>query len=128
MLVVDDDPAVRAVVERILEGNGCAVLSANGADAALEHLGGEGRIDLMVTDVVMPGLNGRMLAERAVELRPGLRVLFVSGYSTDGRLAALVEEGAAHFLAKPFSRAQLEAALRQLLDVQPGAAQSPGPH
>jgi signal transduction histidine kinase/ActR/RegA family two-component response regulator len=123
VLVVDDDEIVRATVASMLEELGYTVLpAANGAEA-LAALKKGAKIDLLFTDVVMAGpIGGRKLAERAVEIRPVLKVLFTSGYTENaivhnGRLDPGVE-----LLSKPYGRERLAAKIRRVLD---GPAQEP---
>jgi two-component system cell cycle sensor histidine kinase/response regulator CckA len=104
VLVVEDEEAVRAVVTRALTEAGYRVLEAASGEAALDLLAGrkEG-VDLLLTDVVLKGINGRELATRITRLKPDLPVIFISGY-TDGEIArrGLLEPEAA-FIQKPFS-------------------------
>ncbi|WP_045743407.1 hybrid sensor histidine kinase/response regulator [Actinoplanes rectilineatus] len=117
LLVVEDEVALREVTGRILTAAGYRVLSAEGGPQALELLAGhDGVIDLLVSDVVMPGMLGKELAERLVEARPGTRVLFMSGYAqpvlaSEGTL----DEGVA-LLEKPFTAKDLLTAVRRRLD------------
>jgi len=116
VLLVEDDPQVRAVAVRMLQGLGYAVLAASGAEEALAVEAAHGApIHILVTDVIMPGLNGRQLAERLVARRGELRVLYTSGFTDDiiehqGVLAANV-----HLLAKPFTVEQLAIRVRETL-------------
>jgi PAS domain S-box-containing protein len=117
ILLVEDEAAVRALLGRALRGSGYTVLeAASGADAlrlAEQHAG---PIHLLVTDVVMPAMNGRQVAERLAELRPGVRALFVSGYTDDAVVRhGLGGEGPA-FLQKPFTPDALARKVRELLD------------
>lgn len=117
ILLVEDEAAVRAVAERILTGAGYRVFSAQSAEEALELARGHARdIDLLLTDVVMPGMGGAELAARLTGTCPGLRVLFASGY-TD---SALTQHGALEpgtlFVAKPYSIAELTTRVRTALD------------
>ena len=90
MLIAEDDEAVRRVAERILERAGYAVSSAPAAVEALELLDDSGsHFDLLLADIVMPGMRGDDLARRAVAMRPGLHVLFMSGYSDEAPPADL---------------------------------------
>jgi two-component system, cell cycle sensor histidine kinase and response regulator CckA len=118
VLVVEDQPEVRRLTMVILDRIGYRLLeAANGAEA-LEVLQRDSQpIDLMITDVVMPGMNGRELAMRAAELRPSLKVLYISGYTADaiGRQGVL-DPGVA-YLPKPFTATQLSAKIRELLEV-----------
>jgi PAS domain S-box-containing protein len=103
VLLVEDDESVREVARRALDEGGYRVLeAANGADALALLSGTDGRIGLVLTDVVMPGMSGRELAGRIAEMRPGTPVLFTSGY-TDGDIVhrGLLDPGAA-FVQKPF--------------------------
>ena len=93
ILLVEDDDRVRALVSNMLRKNGFTVLLASAGDQALEIAARHrGRIHLLLTDVLMPGLNGRMLSERLTATRPETRVLFMSGYSDDDDPAARREE------------------------------------
>jgi PAS domain S-box-containing protein len=116
VLVVEDEAPVRAVVERTLGKQGYQVVSAGTAEAALELAARQAPFDLLVTDVVLPGMSGRELAQRlATQARPP-RVLFVSGYTEDAIVHRGVLEPDVHFLQKPFLRAELLSAVRRLLD------------
>jgi two-component system, cell cycle sensor histidine kinase and response regulator CckA len=104
ILLVEDDDRVRALVSNMLRKNGFSVLLASAGDQALEIAARHrGRIHLLLTDVLMPGLNGRMLSERLTATRPETRVLYMSGYSDDDILRLGVKKNAAHFIQKPFS-------------------------
>ena len=122
VLVVEDEAVVRGLAVRILKRQGYTVLEAADASEGLamcqsRPLG----IDLLVTDVVMPGgLNGRQLADQAVTLCTGLRVLLMSGYTTDALVHYGIEKGAP-FLQKPFSLQQLAGKVREVLDLRDGA-------
>jgi CheY-like chemotaxis protein len=116
LLLVEDEPAVRALDRRVLSTCGYTVLEAkDGRDAlrvAEEHAG---KIDVLVSDVVMPHLGGRQLAEKLMTARPGIKVLFVSGYTDDAVLRHGVGAEFA-FLAKPFSPARLARKVREVLE------------
>jgi signal transduction histidine kinase/ActR/RegA family two-component response regulator len=117
ILLVDDDESVRDTVAAMLEDFGFAVVQAPGGAEALAILEQGATIDLLLTDVVMPGeISGRILAERAARMRPDLKVLFTSGYTENaivhnGRLDPGVE-----LLSKPYGRDQLAAKVRRILD------------
>jgi PAS domain S-box-containing protein len=122
IVLVDDDEGARAVSRRILQRAGYTVLSApDGAEAArlVEESGG--RIDLLVTDVVMPGLGGRDLVAQVRETLPGLRVLFVSGYTEEGVRKHGVLDADSAFLEKPFTAERLAQTVRELLDSPRGS-------
>jgi CheY-like chemotaxis protein len=124
VLVVEDDAQVRSVTVRALEGAGYRVVVAgDGAEALALDQRGAGPFDLVVTDVVMPGLSGRAVVDRLRERHPGLRALFVSGYSRDVIAQRGVIEAGIHFLPKPFTPAALLEQVRQVLD----GAEEPGP-
>lgn len=115
LLLVEDESIVRDVTARLLRKAGYEVLVGSdlesGLAAARDHAG---RLDALVSDVVMPGGSGVELATRLLELQPELKVLFVSGYAGD-ELERLQALPAAHFLAKPFTAEQLQRALGELL-------------
>jgi two-component system cell cycle sensor histidine kinase/response regulator CckA len=114
ILLVDDEDSVRAIVLKILRRAKYNVLEAENGDAALrvaeEH---KGKIDLVITDMFMPGLRGPEVAQRLAMTRPGLRVLFMSGYA-DQDLRTGVPAGA-NFLNKPFSGADLAKTVEAVL-------------
>ena len=117
VLVVEDEPAVRALTVRVLRGRGYTVLEAgSAAEADRVAVAHPGAIDLLVTDVILPGEGGRPLALRLTAARPGLRVLFMSGYTDDEVVRHGVERDEAHFLQKPFAPAALAAKVREVLD------------
>jgi CheY-like chemotaxis protein len=113
VLLVEDEPAVRAIAVRVLERAGYRVLSATGGDAALHLAAGEPRIDLVLSDVVMPGMGGAALVERLRLERPGIRVLFMSGYSADLPKALAPTGGS--LLQKPFTPAALLARVAEAI-------------
>jgi CheY-like chemotaxis protein len=116
ILVVEDEPAVLLAAIRTLGSNGYELLSESTPSAALDRIADRGiRIDLLLTDVVMPGLSGIELARRARELRPELRVVFMSGYSHEviTRQGNVPTEAA--IVQKPFTRRELLRALHETL-------------
>ena len=118
-MLVEDDPAVRAVVRDTLRRQGYTVLVASDALSALRvEAATPGSIDLLVTDVVMPGMSGRALADQLQEFRPGLRVLFISGYADNAVLRHGVLEPGLNYLQKPFTPEQLARKVRDVLDAQ----------
>jgi PAS domain S-box-containing protein len=116
VLVVEDELPVRRSVVLSLRSGGYEVLEAPRPDAAIELARAyEGAIDLLVTDVVMPGMSGRALSEKILALRPQLRVLFVSGYTEDAIVHRGVLDAGVHFLQKPFSGSGLLDAVARVL-------------
>jgi two-component system, chemotaxis family, CheB/CheR fusion protein len=121
VLLVEDEDMVRGLACLILESSGYIVLQARDGREGLticETHGG--RIDLLVSDVVMPRLGGRELAEAAVKVRPGLKVLFMSGHTQDEVFRGSVAKGAA-FLKKPFSADTFAKTVRATLDAKAGS-------
>ena len=128
ILLVEDALRVRAVVREILEMNGYHVLEArHGAEAIEISERHRGPIHLMVTDVVMPQMSGRELAQRLLPVRPDLRVLYMSGYTDDAIVRHGVLGAGMAFLSKPFTPDALAAKVRELLDSPPAPANLPGP-
>jgi CheY-like chemotaxis protein len=114
VLLVEDEPTLRTLVRAMLEPVGCRVVeAASGTDALRVAAGIEGPIDLLLTDVVMPGLNGREVAERLAGRVKS--VLFMSGYTDDEVLRRGVETAGTGFLQKPFSAAELLERVRKAL-------------
>ena len=117
ILVVEDQEAVRSFAKAALRQHGYQVIHAGDGDQALSvaklH---SGQIHLLVTDVVMPGLNGKELSERLKELRPNLKVLFISGYTADVIAQRGILDPDVAFLHKPFSPDELAAKVREVLD------------
>lgn len=92
VLVVDDEPLILDVTTSMLEGFGCDVLTATGGNEALEKLSANQRIEILITDINMPGMNGYELAERAKRMRDGLKVILLSGRERDGSGLPLVRK------------------------------------
>src|SRR4029077_10503482 len=117
VLVVEDDANVRGLAARVLRKCGYTVYVAGGGTEALTiALDPETLIDALVTDVVMPGMNGRELVEKLIESRPGMRSLLMSGYTDDDILRRGVLHGETAFLQKPFTPEQLARKVRGVLD------------
>jgi signal transduction histidine kinase/ActR/RegA family two-component response regulator/HAMP domain-containing protein len=117
VMLVEDDPTVRVVTARMLRELGYTVLEAGSASEARNvATTADGRIDLLLTDVVMPGGSGRELAEALTLARPGLPVVFMSGYTADVVLRQGIVQDKVAFLSKPFTADALAAALRRALD------------
>ncbi len=122
ILLAEDEDSVRMVATAALERRGYRVLAAADGDSAIAiSRAFPGRIDMLVTDVVMPGMHGRVLAEQLELMRPGLRVLFVSGYTDDAVLLKGVSMDERTFLQKPFTSLDLARRVRFALD-QPARA------
>jgi CheY-like chemotaxis protein len=117
ILVVEDEPEIRTLACEILETCGYLALGAGSAEEALglavRH---PGPIDLLLTDVVMPGLSGTALADQLTVVRPHVRVLYMSGYAGDDLTRRGIEEEGRPFLLKPFSADVLCARVRESLD------------
>lgn len=114
VLVVEDEEGVRAWTRHVLEMCGYRVLEASHGAQALAL--GERSIDILVTDVVMPKMSGRQVAEALVASHPDLKVLFVSGYTDDAMIRRGILSAGSAFLQKPFTAHQLAAKVRELLD------------
>ncbi len=126
ILLAEDDPSVRGLATTMLKRQGYHVLTAaNGDDALALAAQHPERIDLLLTDVVMPGMNGRELSERLLRLRPGLAVLFASGYTEDTILRHGVRGETPRFLTKPFTLPTLANKVRQVLDAKPAGPTTP---
>ena len=117
VMLVEDDESVRNLVRTMLETKGYRVLAAAGADEA-ERLCTENNcpVDLLLTDVVMPEVNGRVLAERLSERSPSLRILFMSGYSDEAVYRHGEISPNASFIEKPFTDRTLARKVREVLD------------
>jgi CheY-like chemotaxis protein len=120
LLLVDDNDAVRNVVAQYLRAEGYMVLTADDGPEALDLVGrGPLRIDLLLTDVMMPGLTGVQLAEALTARQPGLRVLYFSGHAPDGLSTDGTLPARTRFLQKPFPLPHLVLEIRDLLDEGP---------
>jgi CheY-like chemotaxis protein len=116
ILLVEDEPAVRRLVSQMLQLTGYKVLEASSGPEALglmDHVGHP--VDLLLTDIVMPSMNGGTLAQRLSPRHPKMRVLFTSGYMDDVVVQEVVAMGA-QFLPKPFTMEGLTQKVRQVLD------------
>jgi CheY-like chemotaxis protein len=114
VLLVEDEAKVRAIAARALREAGLEVLEAEGPDAALAVARGEGRFDLLLSDVIMPRMNGKALANEVAALRPGVKVLFMSGYQ-DLAAAGQALGPADALLEKPFLPDQLVRRVAEIL-------------
>jgi PAS domain S-box-containing protein len=123
VLLAEDEPAVRAVAREALENQGYRVIeAANGVDALAAARAHSGPLHLLVTDMVMPRMGGRELAQRLLAERPGLRVLFMSGYTDDATVRQGVSEATSAFLQKPFAMSAFARKVRDTLDAAPAQA------
>ena len=121
ILLVDDEETVRRFGSRVLEKHGFQVLcAATGAEALSTAHGHDGTIDLLLTDVMMPEMNGCVLAERMLAQRPSLRVLFISGYAENVIAEQIALVGGSAFLGKPFKPKALVSKVREVLDAPRG--------
>lgn len=115
VLVVEDDPSVRLLVVEVLQDLGYSAIEAVNADMALAELRQNVHFDLMITDVGLPGMNGRQLAEVARDISPGLKVLFITGYAANAvNKSAFLAEGM-DMITKPFDLEQLALKIREML-------------
>jgi DNA-binding NtrC family response regulator len=126
ILLVEDEPAILEMTSMLLDHLGYTVLSASTPDEAIRlaqcHAG---QIALLMTDVVMPEMNGRVLARPLNAMIPGLRCLFMSGYTADVIAPHGVLDPGVHFIEKPFSRDELASQLRTALEDRPLAPSVP---
>jgi CheY-like chemotaxis protein len=121
VLLAEDEPTVRRLMRRVLDARGYGVVeAADGAEALALAEAHPGPIDLVITDVVMPGLSGGALAERMKDVHPESRVLYVSGYADDAVARHGVQSEDAAFLAKPFTADDLSRKVREVLDAALG--------
>jgi CheY-like chemotaxis protein len=127
ILLVEDETGVREVARELLEMKGYNVLEAEdgmrGLELALTH---PGPLHLLLSDIVMPGMSGRDLAERLSVERPGIRVLFISGFTDDTMVRRGVRDSKVAFLQKPFTLETLAQKVREVLD-GPGVGAAPVP-
>jgi two-component system cell cycle sensor histidine kinase/response regulator CckA len=118
VLLVEDEPSVRAVACRMMEMRGLTVFAADGPEQALrisaDH---KGRLDILLTDVQMPGMAGSELAGLIRKARPEIKVVFISGYSREDAFVNTPDDATAEFLQKPFTPGQLIEVLGRILSV-----------
>jgi two-component system cell cycle sensor histidine kinase/response regulator CckA len=112
VLLVEDEPTVRSVAERALTRHGYKVMTADNGEEALEILGQGEEIDLLISDVVMPGMDGPTVVREARKSRPEIKILFISGYAEE-QLRKSIDIENVNFLAKPFSVSELAEAARR---------------
>jgi DNA-binding NtrC family response regulator len=122
ILLVEDERAVRVLARLMLERAGYRVLDAEGPNEAVEMFSARSDdIDLLITDVVMPGSHGPALYKKLSRHAPGLRVLFMSGYTDDEIVQAGRIEPGVDFIEKPFTASRLTQKVREVLDRAPSA-------
>jgi DNA-binding NtrC family response regulator len=115
VLVVDDEPEVRKLVAAMLVRNGYKVLSADTGENAIRLFRNNPDTELLLTDVVAPGMSGPMIADEIAALKPGIKVLFMSGYDGTQVVQRYVIEKGYSLLVKPFTVDQLERKVRGVL-------------
>ncbi|MGQ9517362.1 MAG: response regulator, partial [Anaerolineae bacterium] len=117
ILLVEDDMRIRQLAQGVLRQLGYHIITAESAEEALEITAGQAQqIDLLITDVVLPGKSGPRLARELLAQYAGLRVLFISGYADDRLAVEEVAAGQAVFMSKPFTTTQLARKVRAVLD------------
>jgi CheY-like chemotaxis protein len=115
VLVVEDEPVVRGVILEMLQDQGYRTLEAVDGPSGLRILRNQERIDLLVTDVGLPGMNGRQLADQARETRPGLKILFITGYAETVAIADGFLQSGMEMITKPFDLDNLSQRIRDML-------------
>lgn len=125
VLFVEDEDAVRLFGTRALRDKGYNVVEACNGEEALKYINSllhksNEKIDLLITDVVMPNLDGPTLVEKAHEIFPELKVIYISGYAEDSFRQRLGQEGGIHFLPKPFSLKELALKVKEVMNTLPG--------
>src|ERR1051326_1560778 len=124
ILVVDDEPEVRKLVGAMVSQYGANVLTADSGEHALTlYKNNKGPIDLLITDVVAPGMSGPMLADKLSAIQPHLKVLYISGYDNTHVVQKYVVEKGHALLAKPFTVDELR---RKMTEVLPAAVSNAG--
>ena len=119
VLIVEDDPAVRVLVSTVLSELGYAFVEAADADSAVPILDSAQRIDLMISDVGLPGMNGRQLAEIGRQYRPELKVLFITGYAEHAAVRGGFLDPGMQMITKPFTFDLLTAKVREMIRISP---------
>ncbi len=115
ILVVDDDDVIRDTLCELLSAD-YSCQTANTAEDALAKLEAQG-FDVVLTDISMPGLNGKELLQKVVELYPGTTVIIISGYSDQGEAESLLSHGAFDYLLKPFRLEVVEESVKRAVEV-----------
>ncbi|MDO8406972.1 MAG: ATP-binding protein [Pseudomonas sp.] len=117
VLIVEDDPAVRVLVSAVLSELGYAFVEAGDADSAVPILDSDQRIDLLISDVGLPGMNGRQLAEIGRQYRPDLKVLFITGYAEHAAVRGGFLDPGMQMITKPFTFDLLTAKVREMIRI-----------
>jgi two-component system cell cycle sensor histidine kinase/response regulator CckA len=126
ILLVEDDASVRILLRDALKKLGYRVIEAkHGLEACLLATQEVSRLDLLLTDMVMPGMGGRELAQHLIAIKPDLRILFMSGFTDDVGILAGHEQGTSGFLQKPFTPEVLARTIRKILDAAPATPAPP---
>ena len=115
ILVVDDEPEIRKLVTAMLSRNHYRVLTADTGENAIRLLKNNPGVDLLLTDVVAPGMSGPMIADKCADVRPDLKVLFMSGYDGTQVVQRYVVEKGYSLLIKPFTMEQLQEKVRSII-------------
>jgi len=113
--VVDDEPEIRKLVAAMVTQFGYTVLTADSGEHALTLYRNQAPLELLITDVVAPGMSGPMLADKLTAIQPGLKVLYISGYDNTHVVQKYVVEKGHALLSKPFAVAELQNKIQQLL-------------
>jgi CheY-like chemotaxis protein len=117
VLVVDDEPLIRLLVVEVLEELGFTAIEAGDGPSGLKILQSEARLDLLITDVGLPGgMNGRQMADAARETRPDLKVLFITGYAENAVVGHGHLDHGMHVMTKPFALEQLTERIKALIE------------
>ena len=117
VVVIDDTEEIRKLMSFVLAKDGYKVLEAASAEQAIQTAEAfAGRIDLLLTDVIMPGMSGRLLAEKILEARPQTRIVYMTGYTDDMVVQHKVLEPGVKVLQKPFTKVDLAQKVRSTLD------------
>lgn len=116
VLVVDDEPEIRKLVAAMLTRKGYLVLTADTGENAIRTFKSNPGVSLLLTDVIAPGMSGPMIADEIASLQPGIKVLFMSGYDNTPVVQKYVVERGYSLLVKPFTMAELENAVQDVLE------------
>jgi CheY-like chemotaxis protein len=122
ILVVDDEPEIRKLATAMLTRSGYRVLTADSGENAVRLFRNNPGVDLLLTDVVSPGMSGPMIADQIAALRPDIKVVFMSGYDSTQVVQRYVVEKGYSLLTKPFTMEQLATIVRDVLGGQSSAA------